>query len=104
MKYFLYCLVKRSGFDHARFIKKHNCFREMGENYFFQPHNLPADSQFIRFGNNVAVASNVSFVCHDVIYHVLNNHPNLTGREYSVYWDVIDIKGKVYMERFHRIG
>ncbi|WP_140401463.1 hypothetical protein [Eubacterium sp. An11] len=96
MKYFLYCLVKRSGFDHARFIKKHNCFNAMGENCFFQPYNLPADSQFIRFGNNVVVASDVSFVCHDVIHHVLNHHPKFTG-EYSVYWDVIDIKDNVFI-------
>ena len=75
MKYFLYCLVKRSGFDHAKFIKKYNCFHTMGENCFFQPYNLPADSKFIRLGNNVVVASNVNFVCHDVIHHVLNHLP-----------------------------
>lgn len=72
-KYFIYCLVKRNGFDHARFIKKHNCFYKMGDNCFYQPYNLPADSKFIRFGSNVVVASNVSFICHDVIHHVFNN-------------------------------
>ena len=43
VKYFLYCLIKRNGYDHAKFIKKHNCFKEMGEECFFQPYNLPAD-------------------------------------------------------------
>ena len=79
VKYFLYCLIKRSGYDHAKFIKRHNCFKEMGENCFFQPYNLPADSKFIRLGNNVVVASDVSFVCHDVIHHVFNNLPDFGG-------------------------
>lgn len=79
VKYFLYCLIKRSGFDHARFIKKYNCFHAMGENCFYQPYNLPADSQFIRFGNNVVVASNANFICHDVIHHVMNNMKDSGG-------------------------
>lgn len=79
VKYFFYCLIKRSGFDHAEYIKKHNCFRAMGENCFYQPYNLPADSKFIRFGDNVVVASDVSFICHDVIHHVLNNLPENAG-------------------------
>ena len=78
-KYFIYCLIRRSGFDPARFIKKHKCFHGMGENCFYQPYNLPADSQFIRFGNNVVVASNANFICHDVIHHVLNNMENSGG-------------------------
>ncbi len=79
IKYFFYCLFKRSGFDHAKYIKKHNCFHAMGENCFYQPYNLPADSKFIRFGDNVVVASDVSFICHDVIHHVLNSLPERGG-------------------------
>lgn len=78
-KYFLYCLVKRSGYDHARFIKKKECFHAMGEKCFFQPYNLPADAQSIRFGNNVIVATGVNFICHDVIHHVFNNLPKIGG-------------------------
>ena len=77
VKYFFYYLIKKSGFDHARFIKKHDCFRTMGENCFYQPYNLLADSKFIRFGNNVVVASGASFICHDVVYHGFNNMVNL---------------------------
>jgi acetyltransferase-like isoleucine patch superfamily enzyme len=95
-KYFFYCLVKRSGFDHARFIKKHNCFHAMGENCFYQPYNLPADSKFIRFGNNVVVASNANFICHDVIHHVMNNTKD-SGGGYQIHWDVIDIKDNCFI-------
>lgn len=68
----------------------------MGENCFFQPFNLPADSKLIRLGNNVVVASDVSFICHDVIHHVLNNLQN-RGEGYRVYWDTIDIKDNVFI-------
>lgn len=73
IKYFLYCLFKRSGYLHAQFIKKNNCFHAIGEKCFFQPYNLPADSELIKFGDNVIVASGVSFICHDVIHHMFNN-------------------------------
>ncbi len=91
--YFLYCLIKRSGFAHAEFLKKRNCFDAMGEKCFFQPYNLPADSKLIRFGNNVVVASNVSFICHDVIHHMFNGLEN--GESIATYRDVIDIKDNV---------
>lgn len=80
VKYFFYCLIKRNGYDHARFIKKYNLFHEIGNNCFFQPYKLPADSKFIRLGDNVVVASDVNFICHDVIHHVFNHlHENSGG-------------------------
>lgn len=45
----------------------------MGENVHFQPRNLPADPKFIKIHDNVAVASNVHFVTHDIIHMVFNN-------------------------------
>lgn len=78
-RYFLYCLFHRNGFDHAVFLKKHNAFHSMGENCFFQPYNLPADAKYISLGNNVVVASNVDFICHDVIHHMLNNSSIFQG-------------------------
>ena len=95
-KYFLYCLVKRNGFDHAKFIKKHKYFYAMGEKCFYQPYNLPADSQYIRFGNNVVIASNVNFICHDVVHHVLN-HLSESGGEYRTYRNVIDIRDNCFI-------
>lgn len=75
VRYFMYCLFHRSGYAHAEYIKKHNGIRSIGEHCFFQPFNLPADGKHISFGNNVVVASNVSFICHDVIHLMLNNSP-----------------------------
>lgn len=97
VRYFLHCLMHRNGYEHGAFLKKHNAFHEMGENCFFQPYNLPADSKYIRMGNNVVVASNVSFICHDVIRNMLNHNPKYAGGGYSTYWGTIDIKDNVFI-------
>lgn len=96
VRYMFYCLRKRSGYDHAAFLKKHNCFDSMGERCFYQPYNLPADAKFIRLGNNVVVASNVSFINHDVISNMLNNTEG-NETKYRVFYDVIDIKDNVFI-------
>jgi acetyltransferase-like isoleucine patch superfamily enzyme len=49
-----------------KYIKKHNIFKEMGENVFFQPRFIPSDPKLIKIHNNVIITSNVTFVTHDV--------------------------------------
>lgn len=96
IKYFIYCLFHRNGFTHAEYLKRHNAFYSMGRNCFFQPYKLPADSKYIRFGNNVVVASSVDFICHDVIHHMLNNS-EIFGGGYKTYWGKIDIGDNVFI-------
>ncbi|MCI9613783.1 MAG: acyltransferase [Dorea sp.] len=101
-RYLIRCLMRRDGYDHAEYLKKHNCFYSIGENCFFQPWNLPADSKFIKLGNNVVIASGVSFICHDVIHHVLNHicdseSVDMAEIEYSTFYDVIDIRDNVFV-------
>ena len=57
----------------TKYIVKHHIFKDVGDNFFFQPRIIPADSELIKFHNNVTVASNVTFVNHDIIDRVLNN-------------------------------
>lgn len=52
-------------------IKK-NMFRKIGKNFFFQPRIIPDEPKLISFGDNVCIASGVTFVTHDVIDKVLN--------------------------------
>lgn len=96
VRYMLYCLGKRSGFSHAEYLKKHNCFESMGERCFFQPYNLPSDAKLIRFGNNVVVASGAKFICHDVIHHMLNNC-QAGEAVYRTYRDVIEVKDNCFI-------
>lgn len=70
-KLYFYCLPMQK--QRVKYIKKHNVFAGVGNNFFFQPRKLPADPKFIRFHDNVAVAADVTFVNHDVIYLVLRN-------------------------------
>lgn len=55
------------------YIVKKKLFAQVGENFFFQPRIVPLNAEYIRIHNNVAVASNVTFICHDVMQKVFNN-------------------------------
>ena len=57
----------------TRLIRKKNIFASMGKNVFFQPRKLPADPKLIKFHDNIQVASDVTFVTHDVIHRVFQN-------------------------------
>lgn len=57
----------------TKYIVKHKVFKSVGDNFFFQPRIIPSDPELIKFHNNVTVASNVTFVNHDIIDNVLNN-------------------------------
>lgn len=57
----------------TKYIVKHNVFKSVGENFFFQPRMIPADPELIKFHNNVTVASGVTFINHDLIHNVINN-------------------------------
>ena len=56
----------------TKLIVKKNLFRKVGKNFFFQPRIIPDEPKLISFGDNVVVASGVTFVTHDVIDKVLN--------------------------------
>ena len=65
--------LMRSALTRTEYIVRHHIFSEVGENFFFQPRILPINDEYIKFHNNVAVASNVTFCNHDVLHKVLNN-------------------------------
>lgn len=57
----------------TKYIIKKKLFAEVGENFFFQPRIVPLNAEYIHIHNNVAVASDVTFICHDVMQKVFNN-------------------------------
>lgn len=59
--------------DRTRYIVKHKLFAEVGKNFFFQPRIMPINAEYIKIHDNVAVASGVTFINHDVIQKVFNN-------------------------------
>lgn len=60
----------------VKFLKKHKIFKEMGENVFWQPRILPVDADRIKIHNNVAIATDVRFIMHDVAWMVMKNLPD----------------------------
>ncbi len=77
MKYHLYTKLRifliRSALTRTKYLVKNNIFASVGENFFFQPRIIPQDPKLIKFHNNVAVASGVKFINHDVVQKVFNN-------------------------------
>lgn len=60
----------------VKFLKKHKIFKEMGENVFWKPRILPVDADRIKIHNNVAIATDVRFIMHDVAWMVMKNLPD----------------------------
>lgn len=57
----------------TNYIVKHNgLFKHVGDKFFFQPRNFPSDPELISFGDNVMVASGVSFINHDIVNTLIN--------------------------------
>lgn len=56
----------------SEYLKKKNVFYKMGENVSMNMKVLPLYPKLISFGNNIKVATGVTFVTHDVIDMVLN--------------------------------
>ena len=79
----------------TKYIIKKNIFYHTGENFFFQPRKLPSDPKLVSFGNNVSVASDVTFINHDVADQVLNGLND--GNWYNYYAKPIEIGNNVFI-------
>lgn len=88
--YIIFDAVKRT-----KYIKRKNIFYKVGENFFFQPRKLPSDPEMISFGNNVVVASDVTFINHDIINTMLNGLSR--NKYYSYYLRPISIGDNVFI-------
>lgn len=77
-----------------KYLKKHNIFKEMGENVFFQPRVVPSDANLIKLHNNIVITSNVTFVNHDIFYLGLNK---LNKGTYNYIQKPIEIMDNVFI-------
>lgn len=82
-------------YKRAQYIRKHHIFYHMGDKCMVMFRKIPLYPKLISFGNNVWVASQVSFISHDVIHYMLNiRDGNNTFQEYL---GCIDIKDNVFI-------
>lgn len=77
-------LMITSGVKRASYLKKKHIFGSIGNDVMIQSRKVPLYPEFIFIGNNVRVASNVSFVTHDVCHHMLNNLPSIKESDKKV--------------------
>ena len=82
------------GKKRTKYIVKHKIFKEVGENFFYQPRFIPSDPELIKFHNNVTVASGVTFVNHDLIHDVITNK---TGEYCNYYSGCIEVMDNVFI-------
>ena len=60
------------GYRRAEFLRKHQYFKAQGEHCYLKSWNFGTEPDLISFGNNVYIASNVTFINHDVSHAMLN--------------------------------
>ena len=65
---FIFSLMKR-----VKYMKAQGVFRKCGENVMIISRKIPLYSRLISIGNNVWIASGVSFLTHDVVYFMLKH-------------------------------
>lgn len=64
-----------SGVKRTAYLKRKGVFGSIGEKCMIQSRKIPLYPELIFIGNNVRIASNVSFLTHDVTHNMLNNLP-----------------------------
>lgn len=84
-----------SGQKRAKYLKKHNILFHIGDHCMVMFRKIPLYPKLISMGDNVWIASGVSFITHDAIHHMLNyTYPD---RNYQELVGCIDIKDNVFV-------
>ncbi len=83
--YTLLCIfLRKGGYRRAEYLKKEKYFNAQGEHCYFQPWNFGTEPFMISFGNNVHVASGVTFINHDItalMFRYMDNNPSIEERK-----------------------
>ena len=58
--------MHRDGYRRAEFLKRRSYFKLQGKHCYLQPWNFGTEPNMISFGDNVHVASKVTFINHDI--------------------------------------
>ena len=75
------------GYARAEYLKKKQYFKSIGEHCYLQLWNFGTEPEMISFGDNVHVASGVTFVNHDIIallFRYMDKNPNYQERKGAI--------------------
>lgn len=64
--------IRRAGYPRAEYLKRKHYFNAIGEHVYLQPWNFGTEPRLISFGDNVHVASGVTFINHDITNRMFN--------------------------------
>ena len=95
LKHTIGLYLQKTGFQRADYIKKNGLFHHVGDNCMFMFRKLPLYADLISVGDNVHLASNVSFVTHDVTHNMLNRRANT--RDFKEYIGCIEVGDNVFV-------
>lgn len=68
-----FMMIPTSGGRTKYIYKNQHKFKSVGKALFYQPRSFPTDPEYISFGDNVNIASDVEFVNHDIVHKLLND-------------------------------
>lgn len=91
----LYTIITCTG--RTKYLRDHKVFGAIGENSTVMNRIVPLYPRLIRIGNNVHLASKVTFVTHDVSHSMLNADPTLNGEVFEEKIGCIEIKDNVFV-------
>ena len=70
-----------SSYKRADYLRDKAVFAYVGNNTNYMPRKIPLYGSLIKLGDNVSVASGVTFLTHDTIYTKLNQYAEIKGEE-----------------------
>ena len=79
--------VRRGGYPRADYLKRKQYFKSQGNHCYFQPWNFGTEPYLISFGNNVHIASGVTFVNHDItalMFRYMENNQSIKERKGAI--------------------
>ena len=83
--------------NRTKYLRDKKIFGAIGENCNVMSRKIPLYAKLIKLGNNVRIASDVTFVTHDVTHVMLNANPSLNGEHFKEKIGCIEIQDNVFV-------
>lgn len=85
------------GTDRVAYLRKHKVFGHIGKNVTIMDRKVPLYAKLIRIHDNVKIASNVTFVTHDVTHSMINNSGRKLEKKLTEQVGCIEIMDNVFI-------
>lgn len=79
----------------AKYLKKLGIFFHFGANVRWGSSTIPGEPYLVSVGDNVRIASNVTFITHDIISGMFGNDPKMEGKHFGFYMGTIKVNDNV---------